>query len=197
MILPSAIGVEQLCEHYAPKGSEDFALGYKKTKGMIVFEHSAPNNLPSILWKVARGWKPLFPNRSVPVELADYFKLPPVETIIEESLRKLGQIKLADGRWILQASPLIKKIILVLGALSKKTKSLERISDFTCIPSVEIKKIIIHCREWGLVDRFNKLTNEGLRELNFARKMKLYNRDAIDTNKELYFPTMLRGVDRC
>jgi len=173
------------------------ALGFKKTKGMMAFEHSVPNNLPAILWKVARGWKPLFPNRAVPVELTDYFKLSPVEDRIEESLKKLGQIKLASGQWILQASPLIKKIILVLGALSKKTKSLERISDFTCMPTVEIKKIIIHCREWGLVDRFNKLTNDGLKELDFARKMKLYDRDVTDTNTELYFPTMLRGVDRC
>lgn len=186
--------VEKICEHYAPKDSEEYALGFNKTKGMMVFEHSAPNNLPAILWKVGRGWKPLFPNRAVPVEMAEYFKLPSIESILEERLRELGQIRLAGGSWILQASPLIKKIILILGALSKKAKSLERISDITCIPFVEIKKIVIHCRDWGLVDSYNKLTNEGLKELNFARTMKLYNRDVIATNTELYFPTMLRGA---
>jgi hypothetical protein len=168
--------IEKLCKLYAPVGSEDMALGFNKTKGMMVFEHSAPNNLPAILWKVARGWKPPFPNRAVPIELTAYFRLPPIEERIEQSLKRLGQIKLANGQWIAEASPLIKKVILVLGALSKKTKSLERISDFTCLPTIEIRKIIIHCREWGLIDRFNKLTNEGVKELDFARKMKLYAR---------------------
>jgi hypothetical protein len=73
----------ELCRNYSGQ-KEKFPLGFKKTAVRVVFEHSAPNNLPSIFYRdvvdfkpknnkilgLDLSWKALFSNRVV----SDEFK---------------------------------------------------------------------------------------------------------------------------
>ncbi|EGQ9186044.1 hypothetical protein F8Y89_23790 [Vibrio parahaemolyticus] len=77
--LPESDDILQLCRAYAKKGTR-YPLGYKDSAVRVVFTHSAPNNLPSILYQnvhkkyrpdnvpslKATQWIALFPRRSIP-----------------------------------------------------------------------------------------------------------------------------------
>ncbi|EGQ9060144.1 hypothetical protein GA057_24270 [Vibrio parahaemolyticus] len=79
--LPNHQALLRLCEDYA-HDKELMPLGFKKTAVRVVFTHSAPNNLPAILYRntfkykaastskrgVTKVWKALFPARSIPVQ---------------------------------------------------------------------------------------------------------------------------------
>jgi hypothetical protein len=65
--------VRRLCRSYA--ADRDLALGYMGSGGLLVMQHTAPDNLPIILWqdkgRTADGkrWRPLLPKRTIPAEL--------------------------------------------------------------------------------------------------------------------------------
>ncbi|MGY6373556.1 phosphoribosyltransferase-like protein [Vibrio parahaemolyticus] len=77
--LPESEDILQLCRAYAKKGTR-YPLGYKDSAVRVVFTHSAPNNLPSILHQnvykryrpdnvpslKSTQWTALFPRRSIP-----------------------------------------------------------------------------------------------------------------------------------
>jgi hypothetical protein len=48
------------------KISKDWRKGFGDVMGNIIFYHSVPNNIPGLLFSNRQGWKPLFPNRSLP-----------------------------------------------------------------------------------------------------------------------------------
>lgn len=102
--------IEDICIRYNPGKNSSFALGFKESKGMMIFEHSVPNNAPAILWKSGYDWKPLFPKAVLP-SLAHLFRLPPID--LEQKLNELGQPRLARGAWHLLANPYLRKVVLV------------------------------------------------------------------------------------
>lgn len=59
--------IPRISRHYADKhGLPSFrALGFEETLSYVVFEHSAPNNLPAIFNCRSKSWTPMFENRSV------------------------------------------------------------------------------------------------------------------------------------
>lgn len=75
-----------LCESYAHR-KENSPLGYKNSAVRVIFSHSAPNNIPAILYRNTKKYKPacqnithinswdaLFPNRYVPTEFINEIK---------------------------------------------------------------------------------------------------------------------------
>ncbi|MFB5738772.1 phosphoribosyltransferase-like protein, partial [Leptospira wolffii] len=65
--------IERTCKKYSKKFPA-FALGYEETKALLIFEHSAPNNIPGLLFKrINKKIPALFPNRSIPHELKNNF----------------------------------------------------------------------------------------------------------------------------
>lgn len=84
-----------LCANYAAlidMGSSD--LGYRGSACTIVFEHGCPNNLPAILWASRKGWRGLFPNRSIPTDMRSCFDEDGTVRALE-ALRRANQRKLA------------------------------------------------------------------------------------------------------
>ena len=68
----------ELCEKYA--FSPRYKFGYQEAAGLLILQHTVPNNLPAILWqeylKRRADWKPLFGGRrmtsQMQVDLDDY-----------------------------------------------------------------------------------------------------------------------------
>jgi hypothetical protein len=50
--------------------------GFGGVLGNLVFYHSVPDNIPGMLWYGENGWLPLFPNRGLPVWMADLLEHP-------------------------------------------------------------------------------------------------------------------------
>lgn len=186
--------IEYICNTYNERlYDSEFPLGFKSTAGMMVFEHGAPNNLPGILWKSGKNWSPLFPKRAVPEEMKIHFKSPNILSDINDRLKKIGQIKLSGGDWLNEADPQIKKIILVLSAISRRIRDLHKISDKTGLYTTEVKKIIIFCRELSLVDSHNLITEKGKNELEHARRLKIKLDYFVENESDdYYYPQMLR-----
>ncbi|EMG7548311.1 hypothetical protein ACKGLS_003451 [Vibrio alginolyticus] len=86
--LPNNLTIRDLCIAYADT-SETIPLGFKSTAVRVVFTHSAPNNLPAILYRQKYAnytpngvnlnitrWNALFPKRSITPEFtSDLLKL--------------------------------------------------------------------------------------------------------------------------
>ena len=181
-----------ICRRYAP--NKHMQLGFADTKGLLIFEHSVPNNVPGILWKESKKWKALFPQRAVPSSLLKAFVTMPVTDDIELYLEELGQSRLASGHWRSMASPYIVKIILVLSAISNKAFNAERIRDKTRISLGEVNVLLDKCREWQLIDEDYKLTKAGLDELAHARRLTKMEETQFAEPSKVYYPQKLRSV---
>jgi hypothetical protein len=59
--------VRELCYSFAR--NKEWALGYSGSEGLLVMQHTVPNNLPAILWQSKgpgrRKWKPFFAGRTM------------------------------------------------------------------------------------------------------------------------------------
>ena len=205
--------VEALCKKYAPihmlnddtiesyqsRAQDEFPFGYGETKGMLVFAHSVPNNLPAILWRGGtnpisrKRWMPLFPERSVPTELLPVFRESSFRTRVETRLARLGQSKLSGGRWLKHADDYVRKIILVLSSVARTTRTAERISEVTGLSTLEAKLILDSCRKWGLISASGRLSASGANELRHAKQLhERTNREILRAPSEFYYPQSLR-----
>ena len=182
--------IVDICRRYAPRG--DMALGYGDTMGLLVFEHSVPNNIPEILWQKNSVWKPLFPNRAVPQSLLPAFNTLSIKDGIEYRLSELGQKRLAKGNWFSLADTYLTKVILVLSAVAKKAYQLELVSNYTNLSTLEVGCILSKCKEWGLIDERHRLTKVGLSELQHARSLKKTVQRPFANSKDFYYPQSLR-----
>jgi hypothetical protein len=62
------------CKAYAKRTHRaKMAMGFGAGAVGMLFEHSCPNNAPVVLWSKGPKYKPLFPNRGIPDELAPLF----------------------------------------------------------------------------------------------------------------------------
>lgn len=66
--------MRSFCTAYAKRTQRaKIPMGYGSGAVGMVFEHSCPNNVPVVLWSNGPKYKPLFPNRGIPVELKSAF----------------------------------------------------------------------------------------------------------------------------
>lgn len=188
--------VERICREYTLRS--DFALGYDDSRGLMAFSHSAPNNLPAILWQphFRAHWNPFFVDRAVPSELMPLFEEEEstYEMRLASSLHHLGQSRLAEGGWRNEASPELKNALLVLAAIARRPRDDVRIAELTGLPHREIAVIVANCRDWKLVgSRGLRLTDEGQAELQHAKGILLTEEKAIlKGSHKFYYPRSLR-----
>ena len=187
--------VEFLCYRKRPLGKE-WALGYRKTGGLLVFENSVPNNLPAILWGSGKGrrvWKPLFPNKAVPENLTQYFGHAPAPGQLAARLRSLGQKRLAEGRWLDTADPQERKMILVLSAV-RKSRNMKALRNITGLTLPELNRTISKCEKYELLNASKRITERGYLELQRARRIKRKSEIKVAKPKPFYYPESLRRV---
>jgi hypothetical protein len=190
--------VEALCKKYSSR-QDEFALGFGETKGMLVFAHSVPNNLPAIIWRggtnpmSGKRWTPLFPERSVPTELLPAFRESSFQTRVETRLARLGQSKLSGGRWLKHTDDYVRKVILVLSSVARTTRTADRISEVTGLSTLEARSILDSCRKWGLISANGRLSASGSNEILHAKKLsEKTDREILRAPSEFYYPQSLR-----
>ncbi|WP_240430054.1 phosphoribosyltransferase-like protein [Serratia marcescens] len=164
-----------LCEAYAHKG-EINPLGYKDGSVRVIFSHSAPNNIPSILYRTvikykpksknitqATRWDALFPRRYIPTDFSHQ---------VEEKTK---------------TQPKLLKIKIILSLLGVESLDIKQLSKMTRLPQYEIKLILRNLKSINWVSSIDQkyiITENGRLEIN--SKPKGFKIIAI--NKSFYYP---------
>lgn len=190
------LAVEELCIKYSY--SRSWALGYRQAEGLLVLQHTIPNNLPAILWqsstKTVRNWKPFFKDRRMSPQLQldlDDYKLEVSASAIAESMEqlKLG-IALSD-----QPNPTVRTILLVLAAAEQRIRDPAKLSTTLHTTLTAAEQTQSACRGLKLLDPEGRLTDLGRNELRHARtRASDIERNRLRGGGGFYYPTQLRGV---
>lgn len=185
--------VEDLCRRYARK--VDFALGYQNSRALIAFSHTAPNNLPAVLWQRTPQWRSFFQNKAVPEELAPLFMMPSShEERMQAALHNLGQKRLEAGTWRNEASHELQNVLLVLAAIARRPRDETMIVELTQLAHHNVREILAACRNWGLIGATSlRLTDAGRTELEHAKSMSLAPEEPLlNGSDDPYYPRSLR-----
>lgn len=166
-----------LCHAYA-HNKEKHPLGYKGSAVRVIFTHSAPNNIPSILHRTvikykpktngitpASRWDALFPRRYIPTDFTHE---------IEEKIK---------------IQPKLLKIKSILKLLEVESLSLKQLSKISGFPQYELKLILKNLNTAGWVHYRNheyEITGIGRVEVEIGSKTKGFKIIAI--NPDFYYP---------
>ncbi|WP_157220414.1 phosphoribosyltransferase-like protein [Flavisphingomonas formosensis] len=161
--------VEALCRASAGRRNKNWALGYRDSRALIAFEHTAPNNLPYILWKVATGWNSLFEYKGVPNDLLRLFTMrpePPHEPLVGSAgAARIGQ---------------------TIDLLGRRVHDAGNIAEVLRVSIAEAERLLRLAQSLGLTNARHRLTDAGRAELKRWRAAHpvrvLPNRD------EPYYP---------
>lgn len=169
--------VEELCRTYAPRPrrrQRDYALGFEDSRALIAFEHTAPNNLPRILWQANSAWNSLFDFKSVPSDLLSLFTMLP-----------------APPREPLAGSAGAQRLGQVLELLARRVRDAHAIAAHGDISLSEVQRLLNLLQSVGYVTSGLRLTETGQAELKRQRAanppLVLPNRD------DPYYPLQLRA----
>jgi hypothetical protein len=189
--------VIELCEQYRSEALATPALGHAGTGGLLALSHSAPNNLPVILWQQYRaghpGWQPFFVDKGVPNDIRPLFALTDDERRRASALRRLGQPKLEDVDWTQLASSDAQNMMLVLAAVARRPRDRHVVAEFTGLSLPVARNAINLCIALQLVDRSLHLTDRGRAEIRHAKTVKLpVDEFVLIGSTEPYYPRKLR-----
>lgn len=166
--------VEALCRDSAGRRKKNWALGFRASRALIAFEHTAPNNLPYILWKVAPGWHCLFRCKGVPNDLLRLFTMrpdPPREPLIGSA----GAARLSQ----------------TIELLARRVYDAGNIAEVLRVSIAEAERLLRLAHSLGWTNARHRLTDAGRAELKRWRAAHpvrvLPNRD------EPYYPKQLRA----
>ncbi len=184
--------LRKLCQHYDPVDHDDTdSLGYKGTGALIVFSHSCPNNVPRMVHKVGKRWKPLFPSR-VTAKVRAVFGNRDDASELFKRLESLGEKRVSSETWIRKTSMEGKKMLLLLSALRRAPRFDEALSRKTRLIIPEIRLLVVKAKNWGLIDEKRKLTTEGHYQLKHVRSCKAQNKILTSDSNQMYYPKSLR-----
>jgi len=189
-----------LCVNYARQiGVNSSGLGYRGSAFSVVFEHGCPNNLPAILWANRKGWKGLFPNRSIPPELRTCFDEDGTERAIE-ALWRVNQPKLALGLLdaLDHAAPLTaeQRMLLTMLGLSLRGIPETDLASRLLMTIPETSNLIGTAIEMGLFDRDKAHVTIMGRELvsRFRERLRHARRQRpVAASPEDYYPSQCEG----
>lgn len=188
--------VLRLCAKYAY--TSQYELGYQSAAGLLILQHTVPNNLPAILWqrsvKSRSDWKPFFGDRrmtpQLQVDLDDY-KLEVDATAIADSM---GQLRLGVALSE-QPNPTARLIFLVLAAAAQRIRDPTKLSLVLHTSIVAADRTQQACKNLGLLDQQGRLTDLGRKELRLARaRGDAIRPTRLKGSSDPYYPTQLRGV---
>lgn len=188
--------IQQLCIKYSD--SPKFELGFQGARGLLVLQHTVPDNLPAILWqttcKRVRNWMPFFAGRRMTPQQQrelDNYKLEISAADIANSMQqfRLGSA-LAD-----QPNPTVRLILLTLAAAAKKIRDPRELSVLLRTTLVSAQQTRDACQSLGLVDSDGRLTDQGRAELRRAQaRADEVQRRRLIRSDDIYYPTQLRGA---
>jgi hypothetical protein len=184
---------------HAQKG--EFALGFNDSGGLMVLQHTIPNNLPHILWQTGRGdrsadaWEPFLPMRKFPPDLI---------TFAGESHRpggdylsaaeKLGGSSLAAAVARTTEHDL-QSLVLTLGACAGGTRHTARLVAETGMPKSKVEHTLATLHQLGMTDDQNRLTDVGWQELRHRQFKQRRSGFMLQGRADPYYPRALRRVE--
>lgn len=147
-------------------------LGFDGTMANFVFFHSVPNNIPGVLWFDREGWKPLFPQRSLPSWA--------VELLLDKNAA-MG----AHERTVSVSHQDPPEVLSVLGIVKSGYRIESRIAWRAGLDTKVTSEILSKLRTSGLISLENRLTEAG------NRMLKQPNKETHVAQKSgvLYIPT--------
>lgn len=184
--------IRSLCAPHNEKGAP---FGFRETGALLAFTHTAPNNLPAVLWKQVPQWHSFFEGKAVPPDILPLFGRPRRELRIQQALLAMGQKTLSTGSWRKFAGVMIGEMVLILAAIASRKRTIGEIAEASALTQQDVSRLIDLCRRWGLVcSNSLHITDTGLAELRHARSLK----SSPPKQKELpeslppYYPKQLR-----
>ncbi|GAA0962267.1 phosphoribosyltransferase-like protein [Virgisporangium aurantiacum] len=191
------VRVRQLCKTYALNTSK--ALGYRKSEGTLAMVHTAPNNLPNILFEGKRQdgepWISFFPEghrRLAPVQQLELGGYRPPGLSLASLAARAGNERLAEGKLV--DLPRTQPLMLVLAQISCGVRRPDHLTLELSLSSFEVSSILKTARELQFVDDHLHLTDRGHEELRHAqmrpRRVTLH----LQGSDEPYYPVTLRGA---
>lgn len=174
--LSDSKALESLCKSYADKNTQ-YPLGYKESAVRVVFTHSAPNNLPSILYRPV--YKKFRPNNAPSLHLSQWAAMFPNRTIPEQFKQDLVAIKRKPSSRV--------DILHLLECLQNGADKREDVAHLMNRTSAYIQALLDLCERMGFLTQNRaviSITNQGLCELSRPAG-KNYT---IEKNEEFYYP---------
>jgi hypothetical protein len=191
--------VRALCVKYAR--SRSFALGYNDSGGLMVLQHTIPNNLPHVLWQTRRRgrspkpWEPFLPDRTFPPDLIDFAAEPHrPEVDYQTAAERLGGSALAAAVARTSESDL-QSLILTLGACAGGTRHTTRIVAETGMSKAKVEHALATLHRLGMTDEQHRLTDNGWQELHRRHWKPRGSRFKLEGRSGPYYPRALRRVE--
>lgn len=193
------------CRTYAKRTlREHMPLGFGGGAVGMIFEHSCPNNAPVVLWSKGSKYKPLFPNRGIPVGLKAAFSHEDVNrpsTVLWEvnqyrlALAMLHEPSLArhqGSQW---------RLLLMVGLASRSGWDDAKIAGVVGIPVAEVSGQRIEAYRLGILDaQTHLLTPFGKGLLDRIRAASSKDRKGRKRSQrslgEIYYPLSVDGLVR-
>lgn len=187
--------IRSLCIRYDPITHDPVeSLGFKGSGALIVFSHGCPNNVPRFFFSTNynKTWIPLFPKRGTS-SCQDAFKAIDRDSELRRKLAQMNEKRLAQGNWIDVYSDEGKQMLMVLAALRRGPVQSDAISRRTGLTIPQIEILIENGIRWDWLDLKRRLTTVGKGQLNYARNIKIQEKELDEGDSSFYFPKSLRA----
>jgi hypothetical protein len=183
--------IEELCLTET-RINKRWALGYKASAGLYASEHGAPNNLPAVFWQ-EHGWKPLFPRRSVPPQVAREFgdlrPQPPLPTVAE----RVGQLRIGRNQRLDSMPPTSDAMLKLLLLIADRPRNDEFAAAQLGVDVEHAIGLRDALEQLDLVDSATgRITHRGRSELAAQKRARRRTSSGIVGSDEPYYPTSLR-----
>jgi len=168
-----------------------WALGWGDTAGLFASEHSVPNNLPAVFWQ-RKAWRPLFPRREIPIEVAQQFGDLRPSPPLPELATRVGQLRIGRNRRIdsmPQMSELLLKLLLLIAQKPRTTESFAAQLGIDVEDVVSLRKSL---EQLSLVDTAGSITDRGRQEIDAQKRARRWTTAEISGSDEPYYPRSLR-----
>lgn len=171
--------------------SKKWALGWADSAGLFVSEHGVPNNLPAVFWQTKR-WRPLFPGRQVPGEVAHALRDTRPRPSMRELAEIVGQLRIGRNQRI-DSMPRTSALMLKLLVLyAKGRRSAPLAAAQLGLDLAEVVGLTESLERLGLLDADGRVTVEGRKELAAQKRARRYTTAHTSGEDRLYYPQSLR-----
>lgn len=198
-----------LCDAYnpirfdrkAPWSGNSEGMGWGRQGVLLAFAHGAPNNMPLLFHRTSKrkqGWIPLFPARVTAGVDSNSYGVGLSCDRIQQKLERLGQPGLGRSVMALAPSTATLEMLLVMGALSRPSRSNESIvAQKAGLPIARVRSICADLFAYGWIDSTRCLTDQGASQLRHARRAQInilekITQKAPEVTQKPYYPSSLR-----
>jgi hypothetical protein len=193
------------CRKYANQTQrEHIPLGFGSGAVGMIFEHSCPNNAPVVLWSKGPKYKPLFPDRGIPIELKSAFSQEDVNRP-SNVLWDMNQYRLALA--MLREPSLERhqgsqwRLLLMMGLASRSGWDDTAIAGVIGVPLADVTLQRIEAYRLGVLDmQTHHLTAFGRGLLDRVREAARRNPKKRGRSQralsEIYYPLSCDGLVR-